>query len=156
MRQNYEKACKEEGLGYRKTRDIAQVFDTQYKQMKREIEYREEHGIVINSLSAMGVTDEDSDGAVEYEIPDSSGDPLVRLIASEDEKEMEKKMALLQEVLDETDPDDREILLTYYGGSYGIESKMARDLGMDRKAFIRLRKRLLNEMRERFMERWDE
>ena len=124
--------------------------------MQREKEYREKNGIVINSLSAMGISDEDSGGAVEYEIPDSSGDPLVQLIASEDEKEMEKKMALLQEVLDETDPADREILLTYYGGSYGIESKMARDLGMDRKAFIRLRLQLLANIREIFFEKREE
>ena len=56
----------------------------------------------------------------------------------------------------EIPPEDKEILLTYYGGSYGIESKMARDLGMDRKTFTRLRTRLLAEIRERFMEKWEE
>ena len=137
-------------------RQIDQTFNTAYKKMQREKEYREKNGIVINSLSAMGVSDEDSGGAVEYEIPDSSGDPLVQLIASEDEKEMEKMFAILQECLVEIPPEDKEILLTYYGGSYGIESKMARDLGMDRKTFTRLWTRLLAEIRERFMEKWKE
>lgn len=122
--------------------------------MKRDKQFREEHGIVFNSLSALGSCDEESGGAIEYEIPDSSGDPLTQLIASENEKEHDKKVELLQEVLSEMNPETAEILLTYYGGSYGIESKMARDLGMERRAFIRLRTRLLNEVRVRFMEKW--
>lgn len=155
MKKKYEDACRQENLSKEKTRKIDQVFNTDYKRMQREREYREEHGIVFNSLSAMAAGDYDTDEMGDYEIADSSGDPMEKLIADWDEKEKEIKLSVLQECLSELPPEEKEILLTYYGGSYGIESKMARDLGMERKAFIRLRQRLLARVQEMFFEKWE-
>ena len=155
MNRKYEAICRKEGVSEQKMREIRRIFNTDVQRANREKRYREEHGISICSLSALGVGDYDTDEMGDYEIADSSGDPLEKLIADWDEKEQERKLAVLQECLSELPPEEKEILLTYYGGSYGIESKMARDLGMERKAFIRLRQRLLARVQEMFFEKWE-
>ena len=153
MKRFFEEACRKENLTEEHTKRIRQVYNTDYKKLQREKKYREEHGIVFNSLSAM-VSDEE--GLAEYDIPDTSQDPLEVLIFSEDEAEQGRKREVLQESLKEMEPDEVEILLTYYGGEYGIESQMARELGMDRKKFIRLRKKLLKKLQDIFFGKWEE
>ena len=136
------------------TRRIRQIFNTDYVRMKREQEYREKNGIVFNSLSALGGAEDGSDDLGEYDIPDESGDPLEKLIRSQEQEEHERALLVLKEVLAKLDPEDAQILMRYYSGGYGIDSQLARELGMERKAFIRRRERLLKEVRGRFFEEW--
>ena len=155
MNKKYEEACRQEGLSEEQTRRIRQIFNTDYVRMKREQEYREKNGIVFNSLSALGDGEDGSDDLGEYDIPDESGDPLEKLIRSQEQEEHEKALKILKGVLAELDPEDAQILMRYYAGGYGIDSQLARELGMERKAFIRRRERLLARVREIFFEKWN-
>lgn len=155
MNKKYEEACRQEGLSEEQTRRIRQIFNTDYVRMRREQEYREKNGIVFNSLSALGGDEDGSGDFGEYDIPDESGDPLEKLIHSEEQAEHEKALAVLKEVLAKLDPENANILMRYYSGGYGIDSQLARELGMERKAFIRRRERLLKDVREKFFEKWN-
>lgn len=153
MRMSYEEACRKAGLSEENIRKIRQVYDTDYKRLKRDQEYREKNNLVFNSLSALV---SDVDGCVEYEIPDSSSDPLEKIIEKEDEAEHKRRMDILLESIKELKPDDRKLLLEYYDGKYGIESKMARERGMDRKKFIRTREEILKELKEIYFKKYNE
>ena len=157
MNRKYESICRKEGVSEQKTREIRRIFNTDVQRANREKRYREEHGISICSLSALGAGDEEADPGTggEFEIADLSGDPLEKLIRAGDEEEHEKQLAVLQEIMAELDPEDAYILRKYYSGGYGIESALARELGMERKAFIRRRRRLLEMVRVRFFEKYD-
>ncbi len=50
MRIEYERACRQAGLSEEKIREIRKVFDTDYKQMKREQKARIDAGFVNYSL----------------------------------------------------------------------------------------------------------
>lgn len=152
MRMSYEEACRKAGLSEENIRKIRQVYDTDYKRLKRDQEYREKNNLVFNSLSALV---SDVDGCVEYEIPDSSSDPLEKIIEKEDEAEHASRLDILRESLKALTPDEQELLLAYYAGGYGIESQLARELGMERKKFIRTREKLLKKLQGIYFEKYN-
>ncbi len=153
MKKRYEDACNHEGLSNEEMGEIRRLYDADYKKLKREKEYREKNEILFNSLSSLGIN---SDGQKEYDIPDFTNEPLGLILKEEEHAGNERMLAVLRECLDEMDPDEADILIRYYAGTYGIGTQMASELGMDRKAFMRKTEKLLEKIRKSFNEKLDE
>ena len=151
MKMKYEEACRMEGLSEEQTKMIRQVYNTDYKKMEREEEYRRKTNLVFNSISAMV---SDVDGVEDYELADSSMDPEKIYIEKEEEAEKKSRLDLLRECLKELPEDEQELLLAYYAEGYGIESQLARELGMERKKFIRTREKLLKKLQGIYFEKY--
>ncbi len=153
MKKRYEDACRQAGLSKEETGKIRKLYDADYKKLKREKDYREKNELLFDSLSSLGIN---SVGQKEYDIPDSTNEPLGLILKEEEDAGTKRMLAVLRECLAEMDPDEAEILIRYYAGTYGIGTQMARELGMERKAFIRKAEKLLKKIRKSFNEKLNE
>lgn len=145
----YEIACEEAGLSAEQIQEIRRFLDGERVKKFRDKEKREKEGIVFNSISALAGAAEDEK---EFEIPDVDADPAEVLIHAEEKLLHDLNLKKLQGCLAEMAEEDRWLLLTYYAGGYGIESKLARELGISRSALQRRRKKLLSQLQEKFFD----
>ena len=143
MIRKYEIACEEAGLSKEKIKEIEQVFDTQKKNLKYEQAALEkanaEEGLCVLSVSGMLGNDMEGD----FEIPDPGMD--VHEIVY-------KKMLIekLRTFLLEMDEEDRRLLLVFYSGCWGEETRFVEKHGIDRYVAKRRVKKLVKELRTRF------
>jgi len=140
----YLKACQEDGLTPEQIKEIEKIFDADKKRRKRDREERRKLGITIISLDGLRNDDPRSETM-------QIADPRVNV-----EQQVFQQMAMdyLWECLDEMSEFDRNLLLEYYEGTYGIETALAEKYGWERTKLHRHRIRLENDLREKFRKKF--
>ena len=144
MKIKYLKACQADGLTEEQIREIDQIFDADKKRRKRDREARRKNGITFVYIDHLRNDDERSENM-------QIADPRVDV-----EKQVFQQMAMdyLQECLDEMNEFDRNLLLEYYDGAYGVETALAKKYGWERTKLHRHRIRLENELKEKFRKKF--
>lgn len=135
----YEIACKEAGLTEEKISEIRKFFDGEKKKLKRSIQYREEEGIVFNSLTVM---------AEEYD-----GDEDNSLDAGFDLEETVIHAMELQRLnmcLSELSVDDREFIYAVFSEERGTIARISRETGIPRSTLVDRKERILRTLKEKF------
>lgn len=143
MIRKYEIACEEAGLSKEKIKEIAQVFDTQKKNLKYEQAALEkayaEEGLCVLSIS--GVLGSAIEG--DFEIPDPEQDVHEMVY---------QKMLLdkLQGFLSEMEDCDRRLLLAFYDKSRCAQMNLLKELGISRETARWRVKKLFEELKDKF------
>lgn len=103
MLYKYELACREAGLTEEKTKEIRQMFDTEYKRLKRRKQRQKKYGISAISVTDMSGTENECD----YELEDPNNNVEEIVLHKMDLKD-------LQRYLQEFPEEDRDFLYDYY------------------------------------------
>ena len=103
MLYKYELACREAGLTEEKTKEIRQMFDTEYKRLKRRKQRQKKYGISAISVTDMSGTENECD----YELEDTNNNVEEIVLHKMDLKD-------LQRYLQELPEEDRDFLYDYY------------------------------------------
>lgn len=103
MLYKYELACREAGLTEEKTKEIRQMFDTEYKRLKRRKQRQKKYGISAISVTDMSGTENECD----YELEDPNNNVEEIVLHKMDLKD-------LQRYLQELPEEDRNFLYDYY------------------------------------------
>lgn len=133
----YEIACKEAGLTEEKIAEIRKFFDGEKKKLKRSIQYREEEGIVFNSLTVM---------AEEYD-EDNSLDAGFDL---EETVIHAMELQRLNMCLSELSVDDREFIYAVFSEERGTIARISRETGIPRSTLVDRKERILRTLKEKF------
>ena len=136
----YLKACQADGLTKEEIKEIDRIFDADKKRRKRDRDERRELGITLISLDSLRNNDPRSENM-------QIADPRANV-----EEQVFHQMAMdyLWECLDQMSDFDRNLLLEYYEGTYGVETELAEKYGWERTKLHRHRIKLENELRKKF------
>lgn len=103
MLYKYELACREAGLTEEKTKEIRQMFDTEYKRLKRRKQRQKKYGISAISVTDMSGTENECD----YELEDPNNNVEEIVLHKMDLKDLQRHLQELPE-------EDRDFLYDYY------------------------------------------
>lgn len=140
MQWKYELICQRLGMTEEEIKAVRKIFDDAKTEMKNDRRSREKAGITFVSMQALKNDDPRSDY---LEFPDPR--PGV-----EQQIFHQMFMEYLDECLSEMNEFDKNLLLEFYAGQYGVETAMAEKYGMHRLKFRRYREALEEELKEKF------
>lgn len=138
----YEIACKEAGLSEERIKEIRKIFDDDKKKLKRSMKFREEAGIVFNSLTALA---EEYGGDEENGL--DSGFNLEETVIHN--WELEK----LDICLNELSADDREFIIAVFSEERGTIFKMAKEMGIPRSTLMYRKEKILKSIKKSFLKK---
>lgn len=138
----YKLACIEAGLSEDKIREIAQVFDTEYKRNDYDEKKRRKYGMEILHLEGM-IGKDGEEGT--YEVPDSAVDIEEDFIHQCD-------LERLRELLDELSDEDREFLMDCFDYENDYIKRISKKYDMTGAAVRWKKERLLKTLRKRFFD----
>lgn len=138
----YEMACQEAGMSEEEIKKIRQMFDTDYKRLKRRKKAREEAQESFYSLEAMKGQDGE---AGSYEPADPSVDIEAEFIRKCEIQE-------LYEALDMLSPDDKTFILEWFELERGATKLMAERYGVTESCIKSRKSRIIKRLREIYKE----
>lgn len=135
----YEMACKEAGLTEKQIAEIRKFFDGEKKKLKRSVKFREEEGIVFNSLTAL---------ADEYDGDEENG--LDAGFNLEETVIHAMDLQKLNMCLNELSVDDREFIYEVFSEEWGVIARISRETGIPRSTLVDRKERILKTLKEKF------
>ena len=142
MRIEYERACKQAGLPEEKIREIRQLFDADYKMLKRQNDFIHREEIIFLSLELLLVPEGDP---APYYIMDPESD-VERIVLHR--LDLEK----LNRVLNRITEKDKEFILDCFDDEWGARKKIAEKYGMTIGAVDQKKRRILEKLQMLFFE----